>query len=158
MKVSKIDNNGTVTEGPVASLVFELTDAEWYGFSAEGREERQAALLADMRQQAYEAPADGFSVFVTPDALFSCSPITGRHRAHGERLIAPAGKVQVTCTIQLDKVLYDKAPEGFRKHMIERAAGTVATEIRTLNTYRTEAVYVVYVGDEVVDTGTFDYA
>lgn len=148
MKVLTLDDGRT--------LAFELEDFEWYGGPAPS--ETQEALRAEMRRQGWEAKADAVVAFVTPDALFPISPVQGRHRVVSERLIPILGKIDVFCTIELDAEAYNRAPEEFRKHMISRAAGTLATEVGKMDPTRCAHKYQVSVGGGIVEEGTFEDA
>lgn len=119
--------------------LYELTEFEWYGDNPDTAGERQANMIESVIKDAYDFDCLYAVVYVTPDDIFSVSPIHGRHKVFSESLSPIIGtyNVEVTAKVDLDKYL--SASEHRKEimlHVAEKELRTFALNIP--NTVRSE--------------------
>lgn len=134
---------------------FDLKEYEWYGDDPNTAGSRQQCVRQKIREQAITWRCDHAVVYVTPDDLFSVSPVPGRHKVWAENVSPIFEITNVTVKQRIKPEMYEKANLEGKAYMVDRATQTIEERMRGLERNSSVVItYEVWAGGALITKGT----
>lgn len=122
--------------------MFELKEFEWYGDDPNTAGLRQIEVKNKIRETAIAWRCDHVVAYVTPDELFSISPVPGRHRVWNENISPVFDITNVVIKQRIKPEMYNVATLEDRAYILDRAQQAIEDRLRIIE--RTSSLVVTY--------------